>query len=82
VIDVDIKSHYGPPCNHIKFSVWEKQRMTDEKTRYKIYYNRDLSKPDGQSSIILSVEGQTDIDTLKLFRELKKEVGFVVGREK
>jgi len=56
--------------------------MTDDsKIKYKIFYNKEIETMNIREDITLSVEGQTDTDTLNLFKKLKKEVGFVAPDE-
>jgi len=47
-----------------------------EQTKYKMTCIRKKELPSYKEETTLTVEGQTDDDTLRLFQSLKKEVGF------
>lgn len=49
--------------------------MSEEKPKYQVYYkSAEVVGSTGSSEIILSVDGQTEEDTWRLFMKLKKEM--------
>jgi len=48
--------------------------MTEGQAKYQVYYKNTIVQGSTSSEIVLSVDGQTDVDTWNLFMKLKKEM--------